>query len=223
MPQRIGSNQIANTSVIGLKLADNSVRANNIVAGQITGNLIGTGQITGDLISTGQITGNLIGTQAVSSNHIAQLAVTGTNLSPNLSISTARIIETVNVSSIAASGNVNIDMMNASVHIFTPNTTSNVTFNLRANSTTRLDSAISNGQSVTVGIGIFQGSTQYAANIYIDGVLQSQNTEWMGNLLPKYTASISNQIMDMFSITAIKTGSNSYIVLAGNTVFGVGA
>ena len=40
MPQRIGSNQIANTAVIGLKLADNSVRGNNIVAGQIGSNTL---------------------------------------------------------------------------------------------------------------------------------------------------------------------------------------
>ena len=40
MTQRIGSNRIANTAVSGLKLADNSVRANNIVAGQIASNTL---------------------------------------------------------------------------------------------------------------------------------------------------------------------------------------
>ena len=40
MGQRIGSNRIANTSVTGLKVADNAIRGNNIVAGQVTGNLI---------------------------------------------------------------------------------------------------------------------------------------------------------------------------------------
>jgi hypothetical protein len=40
MTQRIGSNRIANTAVIGLKLADNSVRGNNIVAGQIGSNTL---------------------------------------------------------------------------------------------------------------------------------------------------------------------------------------
>jgi hypothetical protein len=43
--QRIGSNRIANTSVTGLKVADNAIRGNNIVAGQITGNLLGIGVI----------------------------------------------------------------------------------------------------------------------------------------------------------------------------------
>jgi hypothetical protein len=40
MTQRIGSTRIANTSITGQKLADNSVRANNIVAGQISGNTL---------------------------------------------------------------------------------------------------------------------------------------------------------------------------------------
>lgn len=40
MTQTIGTKRIANTSVTGLKLTDNSIRANNIVAGQITSNTL---------------------------------------------------------------------------------------------------------------------------------------------------------------------------------------
>jgi hypothetical protein len=183
MTQRIGSNRIANTAVIGLKLADNSVRGNNIVVGQITSNLIAS----------------------------------------NVQFNSSRIVESVNVSTIAASGNVNIDISNASVHYFTANTTANCTFNLRANATHSLDSVLANGQSVSVAIGLSQGTTQYFANIYIDGVLQTSNTKWMGNVRPSFNASIGNAFTDFYNITAIKTGSNSYIVLAGNTVFGVGS
>jgi hypothetical protein len=60
MTQRIGSNRIANTAVIGLKLADNSVRGNNIVAGQI-----GSNTLTSNLkISLTQVfeTGNVYST-----------------------------------------------------------------------------------------------------------------------------------------------------------------
>ena len=220
--QRVGSNRLANTAVTGLKLADNSVRGNNIVAGQITGNLIGTGAITG----------NLIGTAAISSNHIADLAVTGNelglnsvssnNFTANIQFNSSRIIETVNVSTVAATGNVNIDLSNATVHYFTANTTANVTFNLRANATNRLDSILSNGQSISVAVGITQGSTQYVANIFIDGVLQTANVRWMGNTRPTYNASIGNAFTDLYNITTIKTGSNAFVVLAGTTSFGVG-
>jgi hypothetical protein len=213
MTQRIGSNRIANTAVIGLKLADNSIRGNNIVAGQITGNLIGTAAISSNHIADLAVTGNELGLNSVSSN----------NFTANIQFNSSRIIETVNVSTIAATGNVNIDVSNATVHYFTANTTANCTFNLRANATHRLDSVLANGQSISVAIGLSQGATQYFANIYIDGVLQTSNTRWMGNVRPSFNASIGNAFTDFYNITAIKTGSNAYVVLAGNTVFGVGS
>jgi len=202
MSQRIGSNRIANTSVTGLKVADNSIRGNNIVAGQIGSNHIA------DLA----VTGNELGLSSVSSN----------NFTSNLQLNIVRVIESANISTIAATGNINISISNNSVHYFTANTTGNCTFNLRANSTTRLDDAIANGQAVTVAILLTQGATQYFANVYIDDVLQTSNVKWMGNTRPSYNASITNSIVDVYTLTTIKTGSNAYTILASNTLFGVG-
>ena len=207
--QKVESGRIATGAVTGDKVADNAIRGNNVVAGTITGNLIGTGAITGNLIGIGAVSGNQITTGAISSN----------NFSANIQFNSSRIIESVNVSTIAASGNVNIDASNATVHYFTANTTANVTFNLRANSTYMLDSFLANGQSISVAIGFAQGAVQYSANIFIDGVLQSANTRWLGNVKPAYTATIPNALTDFYSITAIKLGSNSYAVLASNTAF----
>jgi hypothetical protein len=202
MSQRIGSNRIANTSVTGLKVADNSIRGNNIVAGQIGSNHIA------DLA----VTGNELGLSSVSSN----------NFTSNLQLNIVRVIESANISTIAATGNINISISNNSVHYFTANTTGNCTFNLRANSTTRLDDAIANGQAVTVAILLTQGATQYFANVYIDDVLQTSNVKWMGNTRPSYNASITNSIVDVYTLTTIKTGSNAYTILASNTLFGAG-
>ena len=202
MSQRIGSNRIANTSVTGLKVADNSIRGNNIVAGQIGSNHIA------DLA----VTGNELGLSSVSSN----------NFTSNLQLNIVRVIESANISTIAATGNINISISNNSVHYFTANTTGNCTFNLRANSTTRLDDAIANGQAVTVAIMLTQGATQYFANVYIDDVLQTSNVKWMGNARPSYSASITNSIIDVYTLTTIKTGSNAYTILASNTLFGAG-
>ena len=212
MSQRIGSNRIANTSVTGLKVADNSIRGNNIVAGQITGNLIGVSSISSNHISDLAVTGNELGLSSVSSN----------NFTSNLQLNIVRVIESANISTIAATGNINISVSNNSVHYFTANTTGNCTFNLRANSTTRLDDAIANGQAVTVAIMLTQGATQYFANVYIDGVLQTSNVKWMGNARPSYSASITNSIIDVYTLTTIKTGSNAYTILASNTLFGAG-
>ena len=212
MTQRIGSNRIANTSVTGLKVADNSIRGNNIVAGQITGNLIGVSSISSNHIADLAVTGNELGLSSVSSN----------NFTSNLQLNIVRVIESANISTIAATGNINISISNNSVHYFTSNTTGNCTFNLRANSTTRLDDAIANGQAVTVAIMLTQGATQYSANIYIDDVLQTSNVKWMGNVRPSYSASITNSIIDVYTLTTIKTGSNAYTILASNTLFGAG-
>ena len=212
MSQRIGSNRIANTSVTGLKVADNSIRGNNIVAGQITGNLIGVSSISSNHISDLAVTGNELGLSSVSSN----------NFTSNLQLNIVRVIESANISTIAATGNINISLSNNSVHYFTANTTANCTFNLRANSTTRLDDAIANGQAVTVAIMLTQGASQYFANIYIDGVLQTSNVKWMGNVRPAYSASITNSIIDVYTLTTIKTGSNAYTILASNTIFSAG-
>jgi len=64
MTQRVGTNRIANTAVSGLKLADNSIRGNNIVAGTITGNLIANNPIfTGNINLSGVVSAyNQIGT-----------------------------------------------------------------------------------------------------------------------------------------------------------------
>jgi membrane-bound inhibitor of C-type lysozyme len=188
-------NPSSNTLTLGVNL--------NLLPGAINTNALGDASVTAPKIRSG----------AVSSNHIAS----------GIQFNSSRIIETVNVSSIAASGNVNIDVSNATVHYFTANTTANVTFNLRGNSSSMLDSILTNGQSVSVAIGLTQGGTQYQANIYIDGVLQTANTRWMGNTRPNFNVSIGNAFTDFYSITAIKIGANSYAVLAGNTVFGVGA
>lgn len=212
MSQRIGSNRIANTSVTGLKVADNSIRGNNIVAGQITGNLIGVSSISSNHIADLAVTGNELGLSSVSSN----------NFTSNLQLNIVRVIESANISTIAATGNINISISNNSVHYFTANTTGNCTFNLRANSTTRLDDAIANGQAVTVAILLTQGATQYFANVYIDDVLQTSNVKWMGNARPSYNASITNSIVDVYTLTTIKTGSNAYTILASNTLFGAG-
>lgn len=211
-PVTVTTNLIASGAIQGNQIGAFAVSTNNILGGAIQGNLIPASAISGNHISTG----------AISSNHIVSGTLTGNTLSANIQFNSSRIVETVNVSIIPASGNVNIDVSNATVHYFTANTAANVTFNLRSNSSFMLDSILANGQSVSVAIGLTQGPTQYSANIYIDGVLQSGNTRWMGNTRPSYNASIGNAFTDFYSITAIKIGSNSYAVLAGNTVFGVG-
>jgi hypothetical protein len=50
MTIRVGNNRLANSAITGNKIADNVIRANNIVAGTITGNLIANNAISGNNI-----------------------------------------------------------------------------------------------------------------------------------------------------------------------------
>lgn len=208
MGQRIGSNRIANTSVTGLKVADNAIRGNNIVAGQITGNLLGTGVINSNNIVDGAVLGNDIGVGAVSSNTLAS----------NLNLSLIRVLETANIYTTGVGGNVNIDVSNNTVYYFTSNTTANVTFNFRANNSNggNLNSLLSIGQSVSSAILLKQGATKYRANVYIDSALQVPF--WLGNSAPGY-ATTQQESIDTYSFNIIKTAANVYTVLASNSNF----
>jgi len=206
MTQRIGTTRIANTSITGQKLADNIIRANNIVAGTITGNLIAAQAITGDDLADNSIRANNIVARSVSSNTLAS----------NLQISLTQVFETGNVYTTAIGGNVNIDLQNNTLYFFSSNTTANVTFNLRANTQNTLDSQLSIGQAVTTGILLKQGATRYRANVYVDGVLQAPF--YLGNSAPSYATSQQESI-DAYSINVLKTASNTYTVLVSNSNF----
>lgn len=206
MTQRIGTTRIANTSITGQKLADNIIRANNIVAGTITGNLIAAQAITGDDLADNSIRANNIVARSVSSNTLAS----------NLQISLTQVFETGNVYTTAIGGNVNIDLQNNTLYFFSSNTTANVTFNLRANTQNTLDSQLSIGQAVTTGILLKQGATRYRANVYVDGVLQAPF--YLGNSAPSFATSQQESI-DAYSINVLKTASNTYTVLVSNSNF----
>ncbi len=226
MTQRIGSNRIANTAIIGLKIADNSVRANNIVPGQILSNHIADLAVTGNELGLYSVSGNNIGNSAISSNHIADLAVTGNeiglravsanNLASNLQISLTQVFETGNIYTTAVGGNVNIDLQNNTLYFFSSNTTANVTFNFRANTQNTLDSQLGIGRAVTTAILLKQGATRYRANVYVDGVLQSP--WWLGNTAPSFATSQQESI-DAYSFSVLKTAANVYTILASNANF----
>jgi hypothetical protein len=216
-------------AVTGTKLAVNSVRGNNIVAGTITGNLIGTTAVTSNHIVLNAITTNLIGTLAVSGNQIGTGAISANNfagggitsnvLSSNLTISTTRVAETVNVVTSAIGGNYQIHLANSSVYHFLANTTANITFQMIANTGRSVDTMLDIGQSASVAIMVKQGTTRYRANIHIDGVLQT--AYWAGNAQPQYTSTASQSMSyESYTFSIIKIGSARYTVFASNTNFG---
>lgn len=155
---------------------------------------------------------------AVSGSAIADSGITASKIAP-----LTRLIEQAKVIPGTNGGIVNVDLLEATVYYLTGFPNANLTFNLRGNSTTPIDTLLSPGQSITSVFMISQNVTQYAANISIDGIFQAANTRYLGNAKPAYTATLTgNPIIDVYSITTMKVGSNAYTILSSNTVFGAG-
>jgi hypothetical protein len=215
----VASNNIVVGAITGNLIADTAIRGNNIVAGQITGNLIAINSINAsNSIVALSITGNLIGTGAISANNFAGGGVGSDSLAQNLTISTIRVAETVNVQTTPISGNYNIHVAEATAYYFVGNTTGPVTFNLIGNNSTSLNSLLNVGQTASLAIALKQGATRYRANVFIDGVNPLSSVVWMGASQPAQLTAQSQSI-DTYSITVIKTENNGYTVMVGNTTF----
>ena len=167
---------------------------------------IANNAVTTMKISPGAITGNLLSTNVVGSN----------NLLPNLAFSMIRVFETANVYTTPISGNVNIDVLNNTVYFFSSNTTGNVSFNIRGNSTVSLANALNTGSSVSLAILLKQGTDNYKANVFIDDTLITPY--WLGNNFPTYSV-VANESIDVYMFNILETGSGTYTVLAANSKF----
>lgn len=117
--------------------------------------------------------------------------------------------EPINIVATAAAS-YDIDAIDQQVIHITADATSNWTTNIRANSSTTLDSILAVGQSMTFVVLATQGATAYYNNILqVDSV--TQTPKWGGGSAP--TAGNINSV-DSYSYTVIKTAANTYTVLA---------
>lgn len=155
-------------------------------------------------------------------NAISGLAIADNGISSRKIAPLTRLIEQSKIIPTQLSGNVNIDLLETTIYYITQFPSGNLTFNLRGNSTTPLDSILGPGQSITTTFLISQNVAQYSANIAIDGVYQAANTRYSGNVRPGFSSTLTRPIVDVYSITAIKVDANSYTLLSSNTIFGLG-
>jgi len=123
--------------------------------------------------------------------------------------------EVTTISATAATGTINYDVTTQSVLYYTTSASANWTVNVRANSSTSLDTLMSTGQALTVVFLVTQGATAYYNNAFtIDG----------SSVTPKYqggTAWTSGNAsgIDAYSYTIVKTGSAAFTVFAAQTQF----
>lgn len=190
---------------------------------KITGSSIADGTVVAADIADGSITGSKFVGGAITSNVLAS----------NLTFSLTHALESANIIASAAGGTVNIDVANNVVYYFAANTTSDITFNLRANTQNTFDSITSTGQTTTVAMIVRHGTTRHKASLAIDGTLISTGATpfasgtsgnavfYTANVRPTQV-SISSAELNVFGYTVFKTAANSYTVIASNTLSSLG-
>ena len=124
-------------------------------------------------------------------------------------------LETMNIVSASLGGTINVDIKTSAFIYYTSNSTANFTLNFRGDSSTTLNSILSNGQSITVSVLNTNGTTAYYGNAFqIDGV--SVTPKWSNGLAP--TAGNASAT-DAYSFTIIKSAAATYSVFAGMSKF----
>ncbi|MBI1377260.1 MAG: hypothetical protein GC157_07240 [Frankiales bacterium] len=119
--------------------------------------------------------------------------------------------ENCQVSTTAATGTVQVDLVTAAVWYYTTSASANWTFNFRGNSGTSLDSLLAVGDSVSVVFLVTQGATAYYPTAFtVDG--SAVTPKWSGGAAP---SAGNASAVDAYSFTIIKTGSGTFTVLAG--------
>ena len=125
--------------------------------------------------------------------------------------------ERMNIVASAATGTINLDTDTSGSWYYTSNATGNWVLNVRASSSTSLNSILTTGDSLTVAFLATQGSTAYYnTSLQVDGTTSGVTVEWQGGTAP--TAGNASGI-DVYLYNIIKTASATFTVLASQTKF----
>ena len=183
------------------------------------------------------LTGNsIVGLSTISSAALTVTTVTGTtaSFSGNVSIGgtltyedvtnvdsvgiiTARsgvdfsslLREGVNITAGKLSDNLNIDLSNGMVHLFTTTETTTSTPNIRIDGSNSLNSKMSIGEAITVVIIVTAAAAGYSAQLTIDGSAVTE--EWLGGSAPSAGGAGG---FDVYNHNIIKTADATYVVLS---------
>lgn len=137
------------------------------------------------------------------------------------SASVKEIFEKVVVNTESVTGEVNINVLEGSLHNFTSNASGNFTLNIRANGGTPLDSLMLDGRSIVITTLISMGSSAYVMSnpsttgFKIDG--NAVVVKWIGSSPP--SSGFTNSI-NSYTFAIIKNSTASYTVLGTLTRFG---
>jgi hypothetical protein len=136
--------------------------------------------------------------------------------------SVASIFEKATITASAPTSTINFDIATQSVQYYTTSTTGSFIVNVRSNSTTSLNSAMSIGQSISFVIIVnCSNSTHYATGLTIDSTSSGSNgysyvVKWQGGTQP---VAGDGSSIDVYTCNIIKTADKTFTVFASITKF----
>jgi hypothetical protein len=216
----ITSNQLSNTGVVSTTYGGGT--SGTVVVPVIVTDI--AGRITSAANQSLSLTSfGVIDVQSLASSGIVNVASLGSNTTiytSNLIVTgtttVAQAKEKVVVTGTAATGTINFDALAQGVLYYNSSSTANFTLNLRGDSGRTLNSVMSVGESFTVVVLSTQGASSfYMTGITVDGTATGVTTRWA---VQTPTSGGTNGI-DAYTVTAIKTGSATFTVLASLTKF----
>jgi hypothetical protein len=122
------------------------------------------------------------------------------------------IREKVNVTAGKLSDNLNIDLANGMIHLFTTAESTTSTPNIRVDGSTSLNSVMSIGESVVVTLVTTANASGYSAQVTIDGGAVTEH--WIGGSAPSGGGSSG---FDVHTFTIIKRANADFTVLANHS------
>ncbi len=162
-----------------------------------------------------RINGNNVLSQTTLGSTVLASSLTSTGTLADLTATnpdfTGRLSEAVTVTAGKLSDNLNLDLENGNVFLFTTAESTTATPNLRYNSSTALNTKMGVGDAIAVTIITTANASAFSAQLTIDGSAVTEN--WVGGSAPDGGGSSG---VDIHAYTIIKTASATYTVIANH-------
>ena len=190
----------------------------NIVVGSVTGT---TGSFSGNVSVGGTLTyedvTNIDSVGILTARSGIKVLAGGANI---VGVTTAAsgvdlngtLREKVNITAGKLSENLNIDLSNGMVHLFTTNETATSVPNIRVDGSTTLNSVMVIGESVVVTLITQANSAGYCPNLTINGGA-NRTINWIGGSAP----SDGSSGVDIHSFTIIKTANDTFTIIGNQS------
>ena len=157
-----------------------------------------------------RVNGNVVLNQTTLGSTVLASSLTSVGTLAGLDLA-GLLTEHVTVTAGKLSDNLNLDLANGNVFLFTTAESTTATPNLRYNSSTTLNNSMGVGDVVAVTIVTTANASGFSAQLTIDGAAVTEN--WVGGSAPDGGGSSG---VDIHSYTIIKTASATFTVIANH-------